>query len=105
VQNRCYASLGWDRAIREFCSTHDIVYQGFSLLTANREVLAHPEMAQIAARHGRSASQIVFRFALEVGMIPLTGTSSSEHMRQDLEVFDFALAPGEVSRIEAFAAR
>ncbi|HEX2476193.1 MAG TPA: aldo/keto reductase, partial [Lacipirellulaceae bacterium] len=34
VQNRCYASLKWDRAIREFCAANDIVYQGFSLLTA-----------------------------------------------------------------------
>jgi diketogulonate reductase-like aldo/keto reductase len=100
VQNRCYASLGWDRAVREFCAAHDIVYQGFSLLTANREVLAHPEMAQIAGAHGRSASQIVFRFALEVGMIPLTGTSDPAHMREDLEVFDFSLEPAEVMRIE-----
>jgi diketogulonate reductase-like aldo/keto reductase len=100
VQNRCYASLGWDRAIREFCVAHDIVYQGFSLLTANREVLAHPEIAGIAGRLGRSASQIVFRFALEAGMIPLTGTSDPQHMREDLEVFDFRLKPAEVRRIE-----
>src|SRR5438067_537278 len=35
VQNRCFARLGWDREVREFCRTHGIVYQGFSLLTAN----------------------------------------------------------------------
>jgi len=100
VQNRCYASLGWDRAIREFCAAHDIVYQGFSLLTANREALAHPDMARIAGRHGRTASQIVFRFALEVGMIPLTGTSNPQHMREDLEVFEFGLEPADVRQIE-----
>jgi diketogulonate reductase-like aldo/keto reductase len=103
VQNRCYASVGWDRAIREFCTAHDVIYQGFSLLTANREVLAHPELARIAERHGRPPSQIVFRFALEVGMIPLTGTSNPLHMREDLEVFDFSLAPEEVQRIENLA--
>jgi diketogulonate reductase-like aldo/keto reductase len=100
VQNRCYASLGWDRAIREFCAAHDVVYQGFSLLTANREALAHPDMARIAGRHGRTASQIVFRFALEVGMIPLTGTSNPQHMREDLEVFEFGLEPADVRQIE-----
>ncbi len=73
VQNRCYAIRGWDRRVREFCTANDIVYQGFSLLTANREVLASPAMAQIAQRHGRTVSQIVFRFALDVGMIALTG--------------------------------
>jgi diketogulonate reductase-like aldo/keto reductase len=100
VQNRCYARLGWDRTIREFCAAHDIVYQGFSLLTANREVLVHPEMSQIAARHCRSVSQVVFRFALELGMIPLTGTSDPLHMREDLEVFNFKLEPAEIRQIE-----
>src|SRR5258708_35558238 len=38
VQNRCYARLGWDREVRAFCREHRIVYQGFSLLTANQEV-------------------------------------------------------------------
>ena len=103
VQNRCFAALAWDRDVREFCAANDIVYQGFSLLTANREVLAHPELARIAERHGRTASQIVFRFALDVGMIFLTGTTDPAHMRADLGVFDFRLAPAEVQRIETVA--
>ncbi len=100
VQNRCYADQGWDRRVRQFCAAHAITYQGFSLLTANRAVLAHPELVRIAARHGRTAAQVIFRFALDVGMIPLTGTTSVEHMREDLDVFAFRLEPGEVERIE-----
>ena len=42
VQNRCFARRGWDRDVRAFCAEQDIVYQGFSLLTANPEVLHHP---------------------------------------------------------------
>jgi diketogulonate reductase-like aldo/keto reductase len=100
VQNRCYAVTGWDHGVRAFCAASGMVYQGFSLLTANREALAHREIIQIARRHGRTAAQIVFRFALEAGMIPLTGTTSAEHMRMDLDVFSFQLAPEEVERIE-----
>ncbi len=103
VQNRCYAVLGWDYHVRQFCAANGLVYQGFSLLTANREVLAFPEVARIAADYGRTAAQIVFRFALDVGMIPLTGTSSSEHMQQDLQVFDFQLSHDEVALIERLA--
>ena len=56
VQNRCYAVRGWDRGVREFCAANGIVYQGFSLLTANREALARPELARIAdATAGLSA--------------------------------------------------
>jgi diketogulonate reductase-like aldo/keto reductase len=100
VQDRCYAAQGWDRRVREYCATHGLVYQGFSLLTGNREVLAHSATARIARRHGRSVAQIVFRFALDVGMVPLTGTSDAGHMRADFDVFDFRLEPDEVGEIE-----
>jgi diketogulonate reductase-like aldo/keto reductase len=100
VQNRCYASHGWDRAIRAFCGDHGMVYQGFSLLTANRDVLAHPELVRIARRHNRSVAQVVFRFALNAGLVPLTGTTDAGHMREDLEVFAFRLEPEEAERIE-----
>jgi diketogulonate reductase-like aldo/keto reductase len=103
VQNRCYAIHGWDRSVREFCTANDIVYQGFSLLTANRAVLAHPDMTHIAHRYGRTVSQIVFRFALDVGMIPLTGTTSTAHMREDLEAINFRLEPEDISKIEHIA--
>jgi diketogulonate reductase-like aldo/keto reductase len=101
VQNRCYAVRGWDRAVRTFCRENDLHYQGFSLLTANRDVLMHPETTRIAKRHSRSITQVVFRFALDVGMIPLTGTTNADHMKADLEVFDFHLEPDEVSRLES----
>jgi diketogulonate reductase-like aldo/keto reductase len=103
VQNRCYAQAGWDRRIRQFCAERGIVYQGFSLLTANRQTLAHPELAQIAQRHDRTARQIVFRFAIDIGMIPLTGTTDARHMREDLDVLDFTLEPAEIARIESLA--
>jgi diketogulonate reductase-like aldo/keto reductase len=103
VQNRCYAARGWDRDVREFCAAHGLVYQAFSLLTANREALARPELARIAERYGRTVSQIVFRFALDVGMVPLTGTTDAAHMKADLDIFDFGLEPEEVERIEGLA--
>ena len=103
VQNRCYAVRRWDGSIREFCAANDMIYQGFSLLTGNREVMARPELVRIAKRHGRTVSQIVFRFALDVGMLPLTGTTAADHMRMDLDVFDFHLEPEELQTIERLA--
>jgi diketogulonate reductase-like aldo/keto reductase len=103
VQNRCYAVQGWDRRVREFCAAHGMVYQGFSLLTANRAALARPELARVAGRHGRSVEQVVFRFALDAGMVPLTGTTDADHMRADLEVFDFRLEPADAALIEGLA--
>ena len=104
VQNRCFARLGWDHEIRAFCATRGIGYQGFSLLTANSEVLGHPLVARIAAREGATPAQVVFRFARAVGMLPLTGTSSPEHMRQDLASRSLALSDEEARAIESLAA-
>lgn len=103
VQNRCFARDGWDRQIRAFCREHEIVYQGFSLLTANGRELHAPEVAQIAERVGRSIPQLVFRFALQLGMLPLTGTTDEAHMRHDLEIYEFELDPSDVDALERLA--
>ena len=100
VQNRCFARLGWDRQVRHVCRAQGVVYQGFSLLTANRAELTSPEVRRIAAGHGKTLPQVIFRFALQLGMLPLTGTTSPEHMREDLAVYDFELSGEEVATIE-----
>ena len=103
VQNRCYAAHGWDRRVREYCAANNLIYQGFSLLTANREAVARPQLAPIAKRHGCTAAQVVFRFALDVGMMPLTGTTNASHMRDDIAAFDFRLTREEIKVIEELA--
>jgi diketogulonate reductase-like aldo/keto reductase len=103
VQNRCFAALAWDKQVREICQAHGIVYQGFSLLTANREVLADPEIRAIAQRVGAGSAQVIFRFAMQIGMLPLTGTTSEQHMKEDLAVERFSLSAEEVERIETIA--
>jgi diketogulonate reductase-like aldo/keto reductase len=103
VQNRCFARLGWDRDVRSFCRDRKIVYQGFSLLTANPEVLGHRLVAGIAARSKATPAQVVFRFAQAVGILPLTGTSDPEHMKQDLASRHLALSADEARAIESLS--
>ena len=103
VQNRCFARAGWDRDVRAFCTDRRIVYQGFSLLTANPEVLRSRLVVGLAARAGATAAQVVFRFAQAVGMLPLTGTTDPEHMKQDLASRELPLSDDEVRAIESLA--
>jgi diketogulonate reductase-like aldo/keto reductase len=98
VQNRCYASTGWDREVREFCLKHQLRYQGFSLLTANPRVLRSEVVTRAAKRLKRTAAQVIFRFACDVGMLPLTGTTDEQHMREDLAL-DFSLTEEQVREI------
>lgn len=103
VQNRCFARFGWDRGVREFCQEHGIIYQGFSLLTANVEVLHHPLINNIAARLHINPLQLIFCFARAVGMLPLTGTSDAEHMKLDLDSLNLSLPQEAVEAIESIA--
>lgn len=100
VQNRCYANTGWDKQVRRIAAEHDMHYQGFSLLTANRNELAHPFISQLCARYQKTPSQIIFRFCQQLNMICLNGTSNPVHIEEDFAINDFALTDDECRRIE-----
>ena len=99
VQNRCFAQLGWDSDVRRVCEANGIIYQGFSLLTANVRELASPSIRGIAAAHQVGVAQIVFAFALHVGMVCLTGTTDAQHMTEDLAAREIELSKGEIEII------
>ena len=100
VQNRCYAAFGWDQAVREICRAHQIIYQGFSLLTANSGIFTEPDLRALAAKYQTGLAQVVFRFAQQVGMLPLTGTTNPQHMKDDLQSDRFTLLLEEIKQIE-----
>jgi diketogulonate reductase-like aldo/keto reductase len=95
IQNRFYADTGYDRAIRAFCRKRGILYQSFWTLTANPHLLAHPTILAMAKKYGRAPEPIFFRFLVQIGIMPLTGTNSAAHMREDLAIFEFELSEEE----------
>ncbi len=104
VQNRCYAVMGWDKEVRDICKNHGIVYQGFSLLTANQDVLRDPHVWDMAKRVGANPMQVIFSFARQIGMLPLTGTTDEQHMKDDLAVLSqFELTPDDLQLIESIS--
>lgn len=100
VQNRFYADTNYDRGIRAYCDQHQISYQSFWTLSANPQLLAHKTVTGLAATHGRSAAQVLFRYLTQIGVVPLTGTKSLTHMREDLSIFEFDLSRQECDAID-----
>jgi diketogulonate reductase-like aldo/keto reductase len=100
AQIRTYAVTAWEQDIRNFCKENNILFQGFSLLTANRNELRSELFQNLAKKYEREVTQIAFRFAKQIGMIPLTGTSNFEHMKADLDTENFELTNSEVDQIE-----
>jgi diketogulonate reductase-like aldo/keto reductase len=101
IQNRFYAETGYDREIRAFCRQHGIVYQSFWTLTANPQVLAHRVVRELASKYRRTPAQILFRYLTQSDIVPLTGTRSEAHMREDLSIFEFELADSEREAMDA----
>jgi diketogulonate reductase-like aldo/keto reductase len=100
VQNRFYAESAYDREIRGFCRRQRITYQGFWTLTANAHIVEHDTIARLASIHGRTPAQILFRYLTQVDVVPLTGTRSEAHMREDLAIFEFKLTDRERDAVE-----
>jgi diketogulonate reductase-like aldo/keto reductase len=104
LQNRFHADTGYDREVRAFCRQQGILYQSFWTLTANPRVLAHSAIAALASGHRRTSAQILFRYLTQAGIVPLTGTRSEAHMREDLSIFDFELTAEERGTVDELLA-
>lgn len=99
IQNRCFSITQWDQEVREFSQKYQIIYQGFSLLTANQPYISNTRIQSIATKYNKTIPQIIFRFAQQIGILPLTGTTDLQHMKDDLNSHDFELAFDEIQWI------
>ena len=99
IQNRFYQQSGYDTELRQWCSENGVRYQSFWTLTANPHILGSPTVRELAEQHGKTEPQIFFRYLTDIGILPLTGTCTEQHMEEDLAIFDFELSSDEQSQI------
>lgn len=86
--------VAYDRA-------HDIVTVSWSPLGQGNSLLAHPTLVALAQQYAKTPAQIVLRWNIELGLVPIPKSSHPERLRQNLAIFDFALTPAEVAAITA----
>jgi len=101
VQNRFYADVHYDKTLRSWANERGIIYQSFWTLSANPHILHSPPMKEIINIYGKSAEQIFYRYVIQKGIVPLNGTTSALHMKEDLTIFEFSLDEKDVERIDA----
>ena len=66
-----------------------------------KEILGDSVISEIASAHGVTSAQVVLRWNLQKGVVVIPGSSNPEHIRENLDVFDFELTEEEISRINA----
>jgi D-xylose reductase len=109
LQVELHPYLTQEKLLR-FCREAGIVVTGFSPLgaqsyfslgipAADESLLAHPSIAAIARRHGRTPAQVVLRWGVQRGTAIVPKTARVERLRENLALFDFELSPEDMTAI------
>lgn len=88
--------------LRAYCATQNIVVQAWSPLASNKiPLLEESILAQIGKKHGKSPAQVVLRWHLQLGVVPLPKSSNADRQRENFQVFDFELSDQEMQQVNA----
>ncbi|MCR4715394.1 MAG: aldo/keto reductase [Treponemataceae bacterium] len=81
-----------------FCKTNGVLPMAWSPLGRGREnaTIGNAILVRLAKKYGKSIQQINLRFLLQKGILPIPKASSKEHMKANLEVFDFELSEDDM---------
>ncbi|KAG7133616.1 putative oxidoreductase C2F3.05c like protein [Verticillium longisporum] len=78
------------RALVAYCERHGIVVQAWSPLVRGTK-MADPTLRRLGEKHGKTPAQVLVRYSLQKGWVPLVKSTSEARMRENADVFDFAL--------------
>jgi 2,5-diketo-D-gluconate reductase A len=84
-----------------YLASRGIAAQSWSPIGRGGELLAAPIIAEIAQRHQKTPAQVVLRWHVELGLIPLPRSVNTQRLAQNLDIFNFALTAGEIAGISA----
>jgi len=88
------------RELHAFCNSHNIVLEAWSPLMQGK-LLDDPALTEIAAKYGKSVSQVILRWDLQNGVITIPKSVNPERIAQNGDIFDFELSAADMERIQA----
>jgi len=87
-------------ALREVHARHGIATESWSPL-GQGQLLADPQIAAVAKKHGKTAAQVVIRWHLDSGLIVIPKSVTPSRIRENIDVFDFKLDADDLAAIAA----
>ncbi|KAG7111269.1 putative oxidoreductase C2F3.05c like protein [Verticillium longisporum] len=87
------------RALVAYCERHGIVVQAWSPLVRGTK-MADPTLRGLGEKHGKTAAQVLVRYSLQKGWVPLVKSTSEARMRENADVFDFALEEEDMNILD-----
>jgi len=101
VQNRFYEDSDYDKAIRKFCLDKDMIYQSFWTLTANPHIMKHNNFTSIANKHDLTKPQLMYKYLIDSGCQPLSGTTTHKEEAAGVMNLEFKLSEEDIAAITA----
>jgi len=86
-------------ALRAVHERMGVVTESWSPLAKQSELLTEQVVVDIARAHGRTPTQVVLRWHVELGAVPVPKSADAGRQRENLDVFGFELTPDEVAAI------
>ncbi|KAJ1927741.1 hypothetical protein IWQ60_002670 [Tieghemiomyces parasiticus] len=86
--------------IVDFCQQHEIVVEAYSPL-ARAEKADDPTLKQVATKYGKTWAQILIRWSIQRGYVPLTKTAQASRLPSNLDVFNFAIVKEDMETLNA----
>ncbi|RHB48656.1 aldo/keto reductase [Exiguobacterium sp. AM39-5BH] len=78
-----------------------IITEAWSPLSRARTVTHDETIAELARQKGKTVSQVILRWHVQLGVIPLPRSSSELHQKENLDVFNFELTDDEMETLNA----
>jgi diketogulonate reductase-like aldo/keto reductase len=97
-----FSPFGFDQQLLDFCNRHGIVTEAYSPLTKGTK-LQDTRLRAIAAKYQKSPTQILIRWALQKGTVVLPKSQNREHIKENAQVFDFAITAQDMGQLDRFA--
>jgi diketogulonate reductase-like aldo/keto reductase len=95
-----WSPFGYSEDMFFFCDENDIALQSYSPLTRGRR-LGDDKLAAIATRYDKTPAQILIRWNLELGTIPLPKANHRNHLEENIDVFDFEISDDDSTRLNS----
>lgn len=93
-----WSPFGWSRDMLDYCRERGIVIQAYSPLTHAKR-LDDDRLPQIAARYGSTPAQLLLRWPLQKGVVPLPKANRQEHVVENLGAFEFRISDEDMEKL------
>lgn len=101
--NECYASpIGSKQELVDYCNSINCLFMTYSpLMDLSAGRIEAYKLKEICSKYGKSEAQIILRWNIERGCMPLPKTKSFKRLEENFNVFDFCLTEEEVSFVSS----